>query len=124
VKPWFAGRTPFSPEVPRLDSLGYPLLGGRVDQVGDHAAAGIVYGLRKHYIDVYTWPAEARERTAKPDTVVRTERGYHTVHWIQGDMEYWAVSDVAEPDLRAFVTAFERYAGPESGNGPSTTSPE
>src|SRR6185312_3631715 len=46
VKPWFNGRVDLSPLVPNLDSLGFPLPGGRVDYIGTHQAAGVVYGRR------------------------------------------------------------------------------
>jgi anti-sigma factor RsiW len=107
VKPWFNGRVDFSPDVLRLDSLGFPLLGGRVDNVGDHAVAAIVYGRGKHLIDVFTWP-DSLGASAGADTAVVTERGYHVLHWTGDGMECWAVSDVAVPDLREFADAWRR----------------
>ncbi len=29
--------------------------------------------------------------------------GYHMIRWTQSGMNYWAVSDVSETDLRQFV---------------------
>jgi anti-sigma factor RsiW len=36
----------------------------------------------------------------------RTISGYHIVTWTQGGVTYWAVSDVAMPDLEVFAKAF------------------
>ncbi len=113
VKPWFNGRVDFSPDVPLLDSLGFPLLGGRVDTVGNRPVAALVYGRRQHLINVFTWPASQAGSLAAASAIV-TERGYHTLHWTDDDMEFWAVSDVAVPDLRMFAEAYARDAGAAS----------
>ena len=102
VKPWFLGKLDFAPRVPDLKSSGYPLLGGRLDYVDGHAAAALVYGKQKHAINVLVLPAEGRSVTsAELD-------GYRVEAWKEGDLGYWAVSDVSADDLRAFGEAFRR----------------
>ena len=108
VKPWFNGRVDLSPSVPRLDSLGFPLVGGRVDYVGGRPVAAVVYQRRQHVINVFSWPVNGDGESA---TSVSTEHGYHLAHWREGGAEYWAASDVAEPDLKQFVALFARASG-------------
>jgi anti-sigma factor RsiW len=105
VKPWFAGRTSFSPVVPRLDSAGFPLVGGRLDYVGDRVAAAIVYGRRQHVINVFSWP-ESGARGGDP--TLTSEHGYHLVRWVDAGVEYWAASDVSVADLNTFVAIFRQ----------------
>jgi len=106
VKPWFDGKVPFAPEVPRLDSLGFPLIGGRVDSVGHDVAAALVYGRRKHVINVLVWLArDGSGGSDSPTSVI--ERGYNTVRWKHNDLQYAAVSDLAMDELKAFVAAFQ-----------------
>jgi anti-sigma factor RsiW len=108
VKPWFNGRVDLSPSVPRLDSAGYPLVGGRLDYVGGRPVAAVVYTRRQHVINVFSWPIDRGDASA---TSITTEHGYHLAHWRDGGSEYWAASDVSEPDLRQFVALFTRAGG-------------
>ncbi len=105
VKPWFNGRLDLSPTVPRLDSIGFPLIGGRVDYIGGRPVAAVVYGRRQHIINVFSWPA-AGAPAGSPR--VTTENGYHIVNWRSDGLELWAVSDLNVPELRQFVAEFER----------------
>jgi anti-sigma factor RsiW len=102
VKPWFNGRVDFSPSVPNLDSLGFPLLGGRLDYVNDRPVAVVVYGRREHKISVYSWPAGGAPASPTASDV----RGYHMLTWTAEGLTYWAVSDLNRDELREFVREF------------------
>lgn len=104
VKPWFAGRTDIAPPVPDLTSSGFPLLGGRLDYVQGHSAAALVYGRRRHTINLFIWRATAGE----PARGSAMRDGYAVLHWITGGLSYWAVSDAAPADLDAFRTAYSK----------------
>jgi anti-sigma factor RsiW len=101
VKPWFAGKLDFSPAVKDLD--GFPLLGGRLEYFDGHPAAALVYGRRSHTINLFTWPS-----TAPLADAAQTRNGYHLQSWSSNGMAYWAVSDLAEPELRQFVSEYRR----------------
>ena len=100
VKPWFNGKLPFSPPVTDPAAQGFPLIGGRLDYVENHPVAAVVYQRRKHFINLFIWPLTRNSSTAED---FRTQQGYNVIHWCQGGMEYWAVSDVNQGDLREFV---------------------
>jgi anti-sigma factor RsiW len=108
VKPWFNGRVDLSPTVPRLDSAGFPLVGGRLDYIGRRPVPVIVYTRRQHVINVFSSPADSRTPS---DATITTEHGYHLAHWSDGAFDFWATSDVAEPDLRRFVALFTKPTG-------------
>lgn len=97
VKPWFDGKLDFIPPVHDFMDEGFPLLGGRLDVLGERNVAAVVYGRRKHLINVFVWP------TKEPDTATvhgpGSRQGYQWVHWRHQGMEYCAVSDVNGQDL-------------------------
>jgi anti-sigma factor RsiW len=98
VKPWFQGKTSFSPPVPDLTKDDFILVGGRLEVIHQQPAAAIVYRRRQHVIDLYV------SSLPGPDskTVLRELGGYHLLSWTQNNLSYWAVSDVDPADLRTF----------------------
>ena len=56
VKPWLSARLPFSPPVADFSQEGFELAGARLDYVGGHPVAVLVYKRRQHLIDAFIWP--------------------------------------------------------------------
>src|SRR5690349_686910 len=103
VKPWFNGRVDLSPPVPNLDSIGFMLIGGRLDYLDGRSVPVIVYGRRQHVISVYTWP-DSRSDASGPAESARN--GYNVIAWRGGGLSLEAVSDLNRPELEQFVKAF------------------
>ena len=95
VKPWFDGRIDFAPPVHDFVSDGFPLQGGRLDVVRGKTVAVLVYGRRKHIINVFIWPTAERDATPQQGS----QLGYNWLDWRKGGMELVAISDVSAPDL-------------------------
>jgi anti-sigma factor RsiW len=110
VKPWFDGKVDVAPEVVDLAKQGFPLVGGRLDYISGRQVAALVYGHKKHLINLFACPISAGEA---PDLSPkrRTIRGYNVLHWTTGDIAYWAVSDVDPAALDAFRSLFQRSTG-------------
>lgn len=103
VKPWFNGKLDFSPDVKDLAGDGFPLAGGRLEYFDGHPAAALVFDRRKHIINLFTWPSSvSQERTET------SSNGYHLICWSQTGMQYCAVSDVNETELRQFVELYHK----------------
>ena len=100
VKPWFNGRLDFSPPVSDFAGAGFPLLGGRIDYIAGGPVAALVYGRRRHVINVYLWPAD-RGPTAGASALTR--QGYHLRHWTTPAFVYWVASDLGAAELDQFA---------------------
>jgi anti-sigma factor RsiW len=106
VKPWFNGRITEAPRVVDLAGEGFPLVGGRIDVIGRTPVATMVYRRRQHLISLSEIP-DGHDSGATPRTIA----GYNVLTWSEAGVNYWAVSDVSEPELDAFAKAF-RTANP------------
>ena len=103
VKPWFNGRIPESPRVVDLAKKDFPLVGGRLDVVGQTPVPTLVYRHAQHLISLTEIPAGSRlEVTITP----RTINGYNVVHWTENGVSYWAISDLAASKFEDFAQLF------------------
>lgn len=100
VKPWFSGKIDFAPPVTDLASVGFPLLGGRVDYIGGHVAAALVYRRNGHVINLFVAKGAVR------GVVAKAREGYNLLGWSAGGLSFWAVSDLGDGELDEFRSAF------------------
>jgi len=109
VKPWLDAKLDFAPPVVDLAGEGFPLVGGRLDYLDNRPVATLVYQRRKHFINLFVWPAASD--SAKTTKAI-THQGYQLLHWVNSDFNYWAVSDVNANDLQTFKHLFEEQVAP------------
>ena len=102
MKPWFDGKLDIAPPVRDFAADGFPLLGGRLDVIEGRTVAALVYGRRKHMVNVFVWKSQ--------DTVPYSDsgerQGYHWVSWKKDGFTFCAVSDVSLPELQQLKTLF------------------
>jgi anti-sigma factor (TIGR02949 family) len=101
VKPWFAGKIDFSPPVPDLSSLGFELVGGRLDYVEHQPAAAVVYRKHGHIINVLV----SRDGANLPRTA--RVQGYSLRSWKQSGLSFVAVSDIDPLELANLEHGYE-----------------
>jgi len=95
VKPWFDGKLDFSPPVQDFGDQGFPLQGGRIDVVHGRSVAALVYARRKHFVNVFIWPTDEKDRAPSSGS----QQGYQWLEWRKGGLEFCAVSDAAPSAL-------------------------
>jgi anti-sigma factor RsiW len=103
VKPWFNGKIDFAPPIKDLAPQEFPLMGGRLDYVDGRTAAALVYQRHKYVINLFVWPTTERASKA---TALKPIQGFNVIHWSDGQMSFWAVSDLNESELMEFVRDF------------------
>jgi anti-sigma factor RsiW len=105
VKPWFDGRIDFAPPVQDFVAQGFPLAGGRLDYLDGRQVAALVYRRDKHVINLFVWPSSGPPLTPGDGAT----QGYNIVHWREGGMNFWAVSDVERSQLNQFAALWLRH---------------
>jgi mycothiol system anti-sigma-R factor len=102
VKPWFDGKLDIAPPVRDFAADGFPLVGGRLDVIEGRTVAALVYGRRKHMVNVFVW--KSQDTVSYSDSGER--QGYHWVSWKKDGFTFCAVSDVSLPELQQLKTLF------------------
>jgi anti-sigma factor RsiW len=100
VRPWFTGKLNFSPAVAELNKEEFPLLGARVDYLGNRYVAALVYGRRKHRINLFVAPVDSVGSAAMTSA---TRNGYNILEWQASGFSYRAVSDIDAAELAQFA---------------------
>jgi anti-sigma factor RsiW len=100
VKPWFAGKIPFSFNLPELQGSEFELVGGRVSYLEQSPGAQLLFRVRKHQISVFIFQAKALP-LGFASAGEMDARSFHLESWQRGGLQYFAISDAAPEDLRA-----------------------
>jgi anti-sigma factor RsiW len=105
VKPWFQGRLDYAPPVFDFAAEGFPLMGGRTEHVRGSVVATLAYTRNRHVINVFVWPSTARQAPVRS-----MRKGFNVLHWADGSMQYWAVSDLERAEMERFTQLWQTQA--------------
>jgi anti-sigma factor RsiW len=108
VKPWFAGKVPFSVDVPDLAGTQFSLIGGRLVYVQQAPAAQLLFAVRKHRISVFIFRDTPETATlGERDTPSQT-MSFQVETWTEDGLRYFAVSDVNGEDVRQLCALLKK----------------
>lgn len=105
VKPWFAGKVPFTFNVPELQGSPYELVGGRMAYVMDAPAAQLFFKYGNHRVSIFI----AQER-------VLSHRGIHApnnfteMHWSVNGLSWFLVTDASPNTMTDLVERCKKAA--------------
>jgi len=109
VKPWFAGRIPFSFNLPELQNSEFTLAGGRVAYFHHSPGAQLLFNLRKHELSVFIFQ-EQEELPLAAGEVTSTKLAFHMESWSEGGLRYFVVGDAPATDVHALGELMKKAA--------------
>jgi anti-sigma factor RsiW len=98
VKPWFAGKIPFTFNLPELQDSPFTLQGGKVSYLNQSPGAELIFHVRQHQISVFIFQEQALENTRVNDAV-QSALSFNVRSWSHNGLRYFAISDVSPQDL-------------------------
>ncbi len=98
VKPWFAGKIPFTFNLPELQGSPFILVGGRVSYLSQSPGAELIFRVRQHQISVFIFQ-EKELAGARENETVRTALSFEVRSWRHNGLRYFVIGDASPQDL-------------------------
>jgi anti-sigma factor RsiW len=109
VKPWFAGKIPFTFNLPELQNSDFLLVGGRLTYLGQTPGAQLIYQIRKHQISVFIFQDRLGPGLSS-NASVRKHISFNVENWSQGGLRYFVLGDAAAQDIDGLSELFKKAA--------------
>jgi anti-sigma factor RsiW len=100
VKPWFAGKIPFTFDLPELQGSPFELVGGRVSYLEQSPGAELIFRVRKHQISVFIFQERAVPGRF-PNVGPIDARSFRLETWTYNDLRCFVIGDAAQEDIQA-----------------------
>jgi anti-sigma factor RsiW len=110
VKPWFAGRIPFTFNLPELQNSEFTLAGGRVCYFHHSPGAQLLFHLRKHELSVFIFQEQSGKIPFYAASLISTKLAFHVETWSEGGLRYFIVSDAPASDVHALSELMKQAA--------------
>jgi anti-sigma factor RsiW len=107
VKPWFAGKIPFTFNLPELQGTPFTLVGGRVSYLRQSPGAELIFRVRQHQVSVFIFQEKDLGGAAGVGAT-RNARSFNVRSWSGDGLVYFAISDVNGADLDALRELMKR----------------
>jgi len=98
VKPWFAGKIPFTFNLPELQDSPFTLVGGKVSYLNQSPGAELIFRVRQHQISVFIFQEQALGKT-RTDDAVQTALSFNVRTWGHNGLRYFVIGDASQQDL-------------------------
>ena len=99
VKPWFAGKLPFTFNLPELQNSSFKLVGGRVAYFEHSPVAQLLFEVRKHQLSVFILQDRAGTIPFKIGDTKSRLLAFNIEMWTEGGLRYVIISDASPADV-------------------------
>ena len=97
VKPWFAGKIPFTFNLPELQGSPFVLVGGRVSYLSQSPGAELLFRIRQHQISLFIFQDQALGEAGMNEPVRTTS--FELRIWRHNGLRYFLIGDASPQDL-------------------------
>ena len=116
VKPWFAGKLPFTFNLPELQNSRFKLVGGRVTYIEQVPAAQLFLDAGRHHVSVFI--VQDREPFTRIGSGISTTKdGFNVDSWRERNLRFVAISD-AEPGALVELANLFKAAAEQPASSP------
>jgi anti-sigma factor RsiW len=98
VKPWFAGKIPFTFNLPELQGTPFVLVGGRISYLNQSSGAELIFRTRQHQISVFIFQERALGQTITTEKA-QTALSFNIRSWNRNGLSYFLIGDASSEDL-------------------------
>lgn len=98
VKPWFAGKIPFTFNLPELEGSPFVLVGGKVSYLSQSPGAELIFRVRQHQISVFIFQDRSLE-DARENGRAATALSFEVQTWHHNGLRYFVIGDASAQDL-------------------------
>jgi len=98
VKPWFAGKVPFTFNLPDLQDSAFTLVGGKVSYLNQSPGAELIFRVRQHQISVFIFQERAFGNACAEDAA-QSLLSFNVRTWSHNGLCYFVIGDASSEDL-------------------------
>jgi anti-sigma factor RsiW len=102
VKPWFAGKIPFSFNLPELQDSPFTLAGGKISYLGQSPGAELIFNVRQHRISVFIFQDRGAAdllQNSRLTKALRSTLAFEVRSWRQNGLRYFVIGDASPQDM-------------------------
>jgi anti-sigma factor RsiW len=104
VRPWFAGKLPFTFQMPNVEDTSFTLIGGKLVYAEQRPGAQLLYQAGQHKISIFIFKARNQETTAP---VWNRDVTFTASSWRAGGRDCYLVTDGSRDEAGKLVTMFQ-----------------
>jgi len=98
VKPWFAGKIPFTFNLPELQDTGFTLVGGKVSYLNQSAGAELIFRVRQHQISAFIFQERAVGEM-RVGNGAQSALSFNVRSWSHNGLMYFVIGDASPQDV-------------------------